>query len=238
MITPCDSSMPFDVVIVQWHSGPEAGCLVWAPTWFGALRDGAVPDLMNELWPVVVHVNHIDHNVNGALYLVTVQIHSMSSQLQGDTREISALSWLWCTHIYTYSHMHAHTYSSRHTHNQKTENIQNSQQCRTHKINIQLTHSTLPKQNFGIVMALSLSYFHFSQIKIMSPEMCLSILLMFVSSQCSASSDALSIISFITNMSFTAFTVCPQSNTCLTLNQIHRIGCQTYHNSQTMTTEM
>lgn len=63
-----------------------------ATTWFRALRDGAVPYLMDELWPVVVHVNHIDYNVDGALYLVTIQIHSMGSQLEGDTREISALS--------------------------------------------------------------------------------------------------------------------------------------------------
>lgn len=51
-------------------------------TWLGTFWNSAVPDLMSELGPVVVHVNHIDHNVNGVFYLVTVQVHCMGSQLE------------------------------------------------------------------------------------------------------------------------------------------------------------
>lgn len=53
-------------------------------TWLGALRDGAVPDGVVEFGPVVVHVNHIDHNVNGVFHLVAVQVHRVSSQLKED----------------------------------------------------------------------------------------------------------------------------------------------------------
>lgn len=38
---------------------------------------------MSELWSVVVHVDHIDHNVNRVFYLVAVQVHCVSSQLEG-----------------------------------------------------------------------------------------------------------------------------------------------------------
>lgn len=51
-------------------------------TWLGTFRNGAVPDLVSELWPVVIHVNHVDHNVDGVFHLVTVQVHGMSSQLE------------------------------------------------------------------------------------------------------------------------------------------------------------
>ena len=51
-------------------------------TWFGTLWNTAVPDLMSELGPVVVHVDHIDHDVNGVFYLVAVQVHCVSSQLE------------------------------------------------------------------------------------------------------------------------------------------------------------
>lgn len=41
-------------------------------TWLGTLWNTAIPDLMSELRSVVVHVDHIDHNVNRVLYLVAV----------------------------------------------------------------------------------------------------------------------------------------------------------------------
>lgn len=55
---------------------------MWYITWLGTFWNSAVPDLMSELRPVVVHVNHIDHNVNGVFYLVTVQVYCMGSQLE------------------------------------------------------------------------------------------------------------------------------------------------------------
>lgn len=55
---------------------------MWYITWLGTLWNGAVPDLMSELGPVVVHVDHIDHNVNRVFYLVAVQVHCVSSQLE------------------------------------------------------------------------------------------------------------------------------------------------------------
>lgn len=51
-------------------------------TWLGTLWNSAVPNLVSELWSVVVHVDHIDHNVNRVFYLVAVQVHCMSSQLE------------------------------------------------------------------------------------------------------------------------------------------------------------
>lgn len=51
-------------------------------TWLGTLWNSAVPDLMSELGSVVIHVDHIDHNVNGVFYLVAVQVHCMSPQLR------------------------------------------------------------------------------------------------------------------------------------------------------------
>lgn len=55
---------------------------MWYITWLGTLWNSAVPDLMSELGSVVVHVDHIDHNVNRVFYLVAVQVHCMSSQLE------------------------------------------------------------------------------------------------------------------------------------------------------------
>lgn len=54
----------------------------WYITWLGTFWDSAVPDLMSELGSVVVHVDHIDHNVDGVFYLVAVQVHCMGSQLE------------------------------------------------------------------------------------------------------------------------------------------------------------
>ena len=54
-------------------------------TWLGALWDSAVPDLMGELWPVVIHVDHIDHNINGVFNLVAIQVYCVSSQLEENT---------------------------------------------------------------------------------------------------------------------------------------------------------
>lgn len=55
---------------------------MWYITWLGTFWNSAVPDLMCELRSVVVHVDHIDHDINGVLYLVAIQIHCMSSQLE------------------------------------------------------------------------------------------------------------------------------------------------------------
>lgn len=55
---------------------------MWPITWLGTLWNAAIPDLMRELGSVVVHVDHIDHNVNGVFYLVAVQVHCVSSQLE------------------------------------------------------------------------------------------------------------------------------------------------------------
>lgn len=55
---------------------------MWYITWLGTLWNSAVPDLMRELRSVVIHVDHIDHDINGVLYLVAIQIHCMSSQLE------------------------------------------------------------------------------------------------------------------------------------------------------------
>lgn len=55
---------------------------MWYITWLGTLWNRAVPDLMSELGSVVVHVDHIDHNVNRVFYLVAVEVHCMSSQLK------------------------------------------------------------------------------------------------------------------------------------------------------------
>lgn len=56
--------------------------LIWYITWLRTLWNSAIPDLMAELRSVVIHVDHIDHNVNRVFYLVAVQVHCMSSQLQ------------------------------------------------------------------------------------------------------------------------------------------------------------
>lgn len=50
-------------------------------TWLGTFRNSAIPDVMSELRSVVIHVNHIDHNVNWVFYLVAIQVHRMGSQL-------------------------------------------------------------------------------------------------------------------------------------------------------------
>lgn len=60
----------------------SAWVFIWYFTWLGTLWNSAVPDLMSELGSVVVHVNHIDHNVDRVFYLVAVQVHCMGSQLE------------------------------------------------------------------------------------------------------------------------------------------------------------
>lgn len=66
------------------RSAAPAGCsgLFKFITWLGTFRNGAVPDLVRELGPVVVHVDHVDHNVDGVFHLVPIQVHRMSSQLK------------------------------------------------------------------------------------------------------------------------------------------------------------
>lgn len=54
-------------------------------TWLGTLRNGAVPDLVAKFRSVVVHVNHVDEDINGVLNLVAVHVHRMSSQLEKKT---------------------------------------------------------------------------------------------------------------------------------------------------------
>lgn len=50
-------------------------------TWFGAFGHGAVVHLILELGPIVVHVDHINVQVDGILHLVSVHVHGVSSQL-------------------------------------------------------------------------------------------------------------------------------------------------------------
>jgi len=54
-------------------------------TWLGTLGNSAIPDLMAEFRSVVVHVDHVDHNINRVLNLVPVQVHCVSSQLEEST---------------------------------------------------------------------------------------------------------------------------------------------------------
>jgi len=48
----------------------------------GELGDGAVPDLVFELWRVVVHVDHVDHDVNRVLHRVSVLVHDVYPHLE------------------------------------------------------------------------------------------------------------------------------------------------------------
>lgn len=54
-------------------------------TWLGTLWNSAIPDLMSELRSVVIHVDHVDHNINWVFNLVAVQVYCMSSQLEENT---------------------------------------------------------------------------------------------------------------------------------------------------------
>lgn len=56
-------------------------------TWFGAFSHGAVVHLILELGPIVVHVDHIDVQVDGILHLVSVHVHGVSSQLWVQTTQ-------------------------------------------------------------------------------------------------------------------------------------------------------
>ena len=51
-------------------------------TWLGALVHGAVVDLVEELGPVVVHVDDVDVQVDGVLHLVAVHVHRVGPELQ------------------------------------------------------------------------------------------------------------------------------------------------------------
>lgn len=72
------------------HAGQGFGCCV---TWLGSFWNGAIPDLVSELGSVVVHVNHIDHNVDGVFHLVAVQVHRMGSQLVGGWENTNMCDW-------------------------------------------------------------------------------------------------------------------------------------------------
>lgn len=55
-------------------------------TRLGSLRYRAVEDGVCELWSVVVLIDDIDDDVDGVLHLISVQIHSVCSQLYTQTR--------------------------------------------------------------------------------------------------------------------------------------------------------
>lgn len=52
-------------------------------TGLGALVHGAVVDLLDELGPVVVHVDDVDVQVDGVLHLVPIHVHGVSAELEG-----------------------------------------------------------------------------------------------------------------------------------------------------------
>lgn len=72
-------------LLIQWDSVLGFMCCI---TWLGTLWNSAIPDLMGELGSVVVHIDHIDHNVNRVFYLVAIKVHCMSSQLKEEKRHI------------------------------------------------------------------------------------------------------------------------------------------------------
>lgn len=53
-------------------------------TWLGALIHRAVVDLVDELGTVVIHVDDIDVQINRIFHLVTIHIHCVGSELQGN----------------------------------------------------------------------------------------------------------------------------------------------------------
>lgn len=62
-------------------------------TWFGALWNSSVPDLVSELWSVVIHVNYVDHNIYGVFHLVAIQVYCMSSQLKENKKNMWIVEW-------------------------------------------------------------------------------------------------------------------------------------------------
>ena len=50
-------------------------------TWFGPFSHRAVVHLVLKLGPVVVHVDHVDVQIDGVLHLVTVHVYRVGSQL-------------------------------------------------------------------------------------------------------------------------------------------------------------
>lgn len=56
-------------------------------TWFRAFINRSIIDLVDELGPVVVHINHIDVKVNRILHLVSIHIHCMSPELGMSTKK-------------------------------------------------------------------------------------------------------------------------------------------------------
>lgn len=61
--------------------------LTKTPTWFGSFRHGAVVHLVLKLWPVVIHVDHINVQIDWILYLVTIHIHCMGTKLRKNGKE-------------------------------------------------------------------------------------------------------------------------------------------------------
>lgn len=51
-------------------------------TWLGAFGHRAVVHLILKLRPVVVHVDHIDVQVDWILHLVAIHVHCVGSQLR------------------------------------------------------------------------------------------------------------------------------------------------------------
>ena len=71
-------------------------------TWFGAFSHRAIVHLVMKLRPVVVHVDHVDVQIDWILHLVTVHVHCVRSQLgteqKAQTRtgslELNIVCWL------------------------------------------------------------------------------------------------------------------------------------------------
>lgn len=66
-----------------------------ALTWLGALVHGAVVQLVEELRPVVVHVDDVDVQVDGVLHLVAVHVHRVRPELEGSAAAVRAALPAW-----------------------------------------------------------------------------------------------------------------------------------------------
>lgn len=66
-----------------------------ALTWLGALVHGAVVQLVEELGPVVVHVDDVDVQVDGVLHLVAVHVHRVRPELEGSAAAVRAALPAW-----------------------------------------------------------------------------------------------------------------------------------------------
>lgn len=56
-------------------------------TWFRSFINGSIVDLVDELGPIVIHVDDIDVEVNWILHFVSIHIYCMGSKLFGGKKE-------------------------------------------------------------------------------------------------------------------------------------------------------